>query len=104
MEKIGLTSTSFGINFSPDIVIIEKALLRCSASQGERGEDRAYLNFVRHKLLPLVVKSLRKVLARYCNNGKSPASLIQLRRAEVEKIGLTSTSFGINFSPDIVIM
>jgi hypothetical protein len=37
-------------------------------------------------------------------NKKSPASLVQLRRAEVEKIGLTSTSFGINFSPDIVIM
>jgi hypothetical protein len=25
VEKIGLTSTSFGINFSPDIVIMEKA-------------------------------------------------------------------------------
>jgi hypothetical protein len=87
VEKIGLTSTSFGINFSPDIVIIEKALLRCSASQGERGEDRAYLNFVRHK-----------PLARYCNNRKSPASLVQLRRANVEKIGLTSTSFGISYS------
>ena len=34
------------------------------------------------------------------NNEKSPASLVQLRRAEVEKIGLTSTSFGINLSPD----
>jgi hypothetical protein len=33
---------------------------------------------------------------------KSPASLFKLRRAEVEKIGLTSTSFGINLSPDIV--
>jgi hypothetical protein len=25
VEKIGLTSTSFGINLSPDIVIMEKA-------------------------------------------------------------------------------
>jgi hypothetical protein len=33
-------------------------------------------------------------------NKKSPVSFVQFRRAEVEKIGLTSTSFGINFSPE----
>jgi hypothetical protein len=69
----------------------KKPCFAFQASQGERGEDRACLNAVRHKLL-----------ARKCVHKKSPALLFKLRRANVEKIGLASTQFGINFSPENV--
>ena len=56
--------------------------------------------FAQHKVTP-VGRAIASLSALPKNlNKKSPASLVQLRRAEVEKIGLTSTSFGINFSPD----
>ncbi len=56
--------------------------------------------FAQHKVTP-VGRAIASLSALPKNlNKKSPASLVQLRRAEVEKIGLTSTSFGINLSPD----
>jgi hypothetical protein len=48
VEKIGLTSTSFGINLSPDGFKNRKSPKRGFFNCGE---DRAYLNFVRHKPL-----------------------------------------------------
>jgi hypothetical protein len=69
VEKIGLTSTSFGINLSPDIVIMEKAPYGASFYVEKIGLTSTSFGI---KLLPMVVKSLRSVLARYCNNGKSP--------------------------------
>ena len=58
--------------------------------------------FAQHKVTP-VGRAIASLSALPKNlNKKSPASLVQLRRAEVEKIGLASTLFGINLSPDCV--
>ncbi|NBO60642.1 MAG: hypothetical protein EBU82_06695, partial [Flavobacteriia bacterium] len=59
----------------------KKPCFAFQASQGERGEDRAFLDLVRNKLL-----------ARKCVHKKSPALLFKLRRANVEKIGLEPTT------------
>ena len=87
-EKIGHTSTSFGINLSPD---------NCNKKSPA---SLFKLRRANVEKIGLTSTSFGINLSPDNCNKKSPASLFKLRRANVEKIGLTSTSFGINLSPD----